>query len=144
MRDLRGSGPSEVLVHYIGWPEAWDEWVRVDRLAPLRSMTEADGSSIGPDGPQTKIVEAMVAAALDLGTAPVAKPEVRKRPEVRSRRRVTDLADEPVQPQRAELPASGFFSGDAEKDRGWDSRADVRAAWSAGGRHGRRRRMVRG
>lgn len=42
---------NEVLVHYVGWPHTFDEWLQKDslRLQPLHTYTNPDGSSVGPD-----------------------------------------------------------------------------------------------
>jgi hypothetical protein len=47
-----GSREQTVQIHYIGWPNTWDDWIERDsaRLQPLRSYTKLDGTSIGPDG----------------------------------------------------------------------------------------------
>jgi hypothetical protein len=60
-RDVRGP-PAEALVHYVGWPDGWDEWVPADesRLGPLHTMTDPDGGSLGPDGLQDELVAGMV------------------------------------------------------------------------------------
>ncbi len=39
-----GDGPSELLIHYNGWPEQWDEWIACNstRLAPFCTRTTWD------------------------------------------------------------------------------------------------------
>ncbi len=39
-----GDGPSELLIHYNGWPENWDEWIACNstRLAPFCTRTTWD------------------------------------------------------------------------------------------------------
>ncbi len=54
-----GDGPSELLIHYNGWPEQWDEWIPCNsvRLAPFCTRTTWDihrantfSNSGGPNG----------------------------------------------------------------------------------------------